>query len=269
MRRHMTPAAVLSALMTFTAASQAAFVPWEPLTSDSWIVISPSNPKLTMHTANGGDYLVGFDQAASGNRARGLNALVFSYGGSTTGHLASLQTSGQFAVQNAGNARTFSDLLLVVAINAPALPQGFAMTLGPAGQTPYVLDPAADFGYYDHPAWATGRPSGYYSLTSPQGEPVAYAFASGMVSVFAAQGANLGPSGSVTFDYAFTGLPGRAVFSVYGLDAEVGWIYHTNRAVTDLNSPTSPLSTFEVTPEPSALALVACGAAFLARRRRR
>jgi hypothetical protein len=245
-------------------AACAGFIPWDLSVADSWIVTDPGAVKPVIHTVNGGDYAMGFDVAA-GNKARGMNALKFKYGGVSTGHLVSSSLTGSFIVENTGNARTFKDLLLLVAIDADALPSGFTFSLGTTSPPDYSFTPSADFGYDDHPTWSTGRPSGYYSATSPAGEPVAYSFSKGMVTVFAAQDVNLAPSGgTVTFNYAFTDLPGRAVFSVYGFDTEVGWIYHTNRAVGS-----GTLSTFEVAPEPATLALVAVGAAAALARRSR
>jgi hypothetical protein len=216
-----------------------------------------------MHTVNAGDYGVGFDVAKKNLGARGLNALKFLYGGADTGHLVSNSLKDSFTVENTGDSRTFADLLLLVAIDAPSLPAGFALSLGVHNGTPYAFTPATDFGFYDPAAlgYDAGRPSGYYSATTPQASPLAYLFTSGMVSVWAAQGANLGPGGSLTFDYAFTGLPGTAVFSVYGYDAGTDWIYHTNRGVIDQNDPSAALSTFEVAPEPGVLALMAFGLA--------
>jgi len=266
----------LALLVLFASASAAcaAFSPWDPLVTaaapdyESWIYFGGSDPKLTMHTVNAGDYSVGFDIAKTNKSgavtgARGMNALKFSYGGSDTGHLVSHALTGGFDVKNTGDNRTFADLLLLIAIDAPALPTGFALSLGVQGQAPYAFNVATDFGFYDPAAlgYDAGRPSGYYSATTPQASPLAYLFTSGMVSVWAAQGVDLGPAGSVTFDYTFTGLPNTAVFSVYGYDADTDWIYHTNRGLIDVNDSGLPVSTFEVAPEPGTLALVAFGLA--------
>ena len=263
MLRTARPALALLVLFASASAAHAAFSPWDPLTSDSWIAVSPTDPKLPMHTVNAGDYGVGFDVAKKNLGARGLNALKFLYGGADTGHLVSNSLTGSFAVENTGDSRTFADLVLLVAIDAPSLPGGFALSLGVHNGTPYAFTPATDFGFYDPTAsgYDAGRPSGYYSATTPQASPLAYLFTSGMVSVWAAQGANLGPGGSLTFDYTFTGLPGTAVFSVYGYDADTDWIYHTNRGLIDVNDSGLPVSTFEVAPEPSTLVLVAFGLA--------
>ena len=279
MLRTVRPALALLVLLASASAACAAFSPWDPLVTaaapdyESWIYFGGSDPKLTMHTVNAGDYSVGFDVARQNKSgqvtgARGMNALKFSYGGSDTGHLVSGSLSGSFTVKNTGDNRTFADLVLLVAIDAPSLPGGFALSLGVQGQAPYVFNAATGFGFYDPAAsgYDAGRPSGYYSATLTSESPIAYSFTSGMVSLWGAPGVNLGPlGGSVTFDYAFTGLPGKAVFSVYGYDpdptADIDWIYHTNRDVADGNDPGAALSTFEVVPEPSTLVLVAFGLA--------
>ncbi|MFB3890562.1 MAG: PEP-CTERM sorting domain-containing protein [Phycisphaerae bacterium] len=246
------------ALLVLSASAQAAFTPWDALPADSWIYAGTSQTRIKLYTANAGAYDVGFDVAQANHSARGENALKFSLSGSTNGHLVSSQLAGSFGVANVGGTRTFSDLVILVAIDAPSLPGDFAMSLALHGTTAYNFS-AADFAYYTQGANATGRPSGYYSVTSPSSEGVAYSFSSGMVTLFAAQGANLAPASTVTFDYSFTDLPGTAVFSVYGLDPSVGWIYHTNRSVIDANNPSSPVSTFEVVPEPAAALLAGFG----------
>ncbi len=268
MRRTASACALLGLVIFGTAVSaHAAFIPWDLLSSDSWIVIDTGAVKPLMHTANGGDYPIGFDQAGTGNKARGMNALTFSAGGTGTDHRVATALTGSFTVRN-GGSRTFSDLVLVAAINAASLPGDFSMSLGVSGATPYAFSPAADFGYCDSSA-PTGRPSGYYSITSPSREDLTYSFPAGMVTAFAAAGVNLAPSGgTVTFNYAFANLPGTAVFSVYAYDATIGWIYHTNRSLVDQNQAGNP-STFEVAPEPATLALVAAGAAAVFGRRQR
>jgi hypothetical protein len=218
---------------------------------DSWIYFGPPQTRILAHTVNAGDYEVGFDQRRSDGSARGLNALKFSYGGADTGHLAAAALTGSFIVKNTGDNRTYADILLLVAIDADALPSGFAMSLGLQGETPYEFDPLNDFGYYDHPTYDTGRPSGYYSATSPYREGISYSFETGMVTVLALPGVDLGPFGeTITIEYAFAHLPGAAVFSVYGYDGNVGWVFHSNRALIDENRPGSPVSTFEIMPLP-------------------
>jgi len=268
--RRPTVCALAACVLAGAETARAALTPWDDLVNDSWITFNPSAPSMTMTPVNtAAPYDVGFDQAASGNKARGMNALKFSYGGANQGHLVTDLLAGSFTVQNTGNSRTFTDLVLVVVIDAPALPDDFALSLNVIGGAPWPFDPDQHFTHYDHPAYDTGRPSGYYSITSPPGEPVAYDFASGMLTVWAAQDVDLGPNGgTVGFDYAFENLPGRAVFSVYGLDETVGWIYHTNRGLQDVNNPSKPVSTFEVLPEPATLALAAAGAALALGRKR-
>lgn len=264
--------ALLAAAVLFSGAAASAgwdpsVGPWDALKSDSWIYMG-SGTRMTMHAANATqDYEFGFDQAGGG--ARGMNALKFSYGGQTTGHLVATGLAGSFAVTNTGDSRTFKDLLILVAIDASSLPADFSFSLGVAGAAPYGFNPTADFAWYDHPDWDTGRPSGYYSLTDPTHEGIAYGFDKGMVTVYAAQNVSLGPNGSTWFDYSFTHLPGTACFSVYGYDAsaKTQWIYHTNRAVTD--SYGSAVSTFEVAPEPATLVLLAAGVAMAAKIRSR
>lgn len=259
---------IVLVLSVLTAPARGSFEPWEPLVDDSWIYFGPPQTRLLMHTVNGGDYEVGFDQRRSDDSARGLRALRFSYGGGDTGHLVSASLTGSFDIVNTGDNRTFSDLLLLTAIDAPELPPDFAMSLGLHGTVLYDFNRLTDFGYYDYPGYDTGRPTGYHSLTSPTGEGISYAFETGMVSVFAIQDAGLGPlGGTATIDYEFENLPGTAVFSVYGYDSNLGWIFHTNRGLIDNNRAGDAVSTFEVVPEPSVLSFVGLGVFALARRR--
>lgn len=90
----------------------------------------------------------------------------------------------------------------------------------------------------------------------------------GLSSTSARRSPSCTPS-TAAIDYSFASLPGRAVFTIYGFDADVGWIYHTNRAVIDAAQPAQPVSTFEVLPEPGTAALAAAGAAAIAARRAR
>jgi len=259
---------VAGILLGSAAVAQAAFIPWDPLVKlsngkESWIAYPENTSKLNMYAANGGAYTAGFDQVPdSVTPAKGMNSLKFSYGGSETGNLSSSMLTDSFTVK-AGGVRAMTDLLLLIAIDAPSLPAGFGLTLTPSVGSAYTFNPAADFGYYDHPTWDTGRPSGYYGATHPTREDVAYDFAKGMVTVFALPGANLSSTSPITFNYAFTNLPGHAVFSVYGRASGSSLIYHTNRAVPDGNPGGSAVSTFEVAPEPATLALAAFGAAAL------
>lgn len=260
--RRMT-AAVLGWLV-LGAGAGAAFSPWAALTADGWV-----NPNvMTMHTVNGGDYTVGFDVAQSNHAARGMNALKFSYGGASTGHLTTSSPAGSFTVLTTGS-QSFADLVVLVAIDSDSLPVDFSMSLGRAGQTAYPFNPTTDFGFYDPAGQATGRPSGYYSNTSPTGEGVSYSFSRGMVTAWAVAGANLAQTTPIAIDYAFNDLPGPAVFSVYGYLAGSGGgrIQHTNRAVADVNNSGGVISTFEVVPEPSGVIIILAGAAGIGRAR--
>jgi len=261
-------------ILASAAIAQAGFIPWDPLVKlgngkESWIAYPENTSKLNLYTVNGGTYPVGFDQVPdSVTPAKGMNALKFSYGGVDGGKWVSSNLTDSFTVKAAG-ARAFTDVLLLIAINASSLPAGFGLTLTPSVGSAYMFNPAADFGYYDHSTWETGRPSGYYGATTPTREGVAYNFSKGMVTVFALSGANLSSTQPITFNYAFTNLPGNAVFSVYGQASGSSFIYHTNRAVPDGNPGASAVTTFEVTPEPATLALAALGAAALLSRRSR
>ena len=266
---------VAGILLGSAAIAQAAFIPWDPLVKnpetgkEPWIAHPENTAQLTMYTANGGSYSVAFDQIPpppGSQAAKGMKALRFSYGGSETGNLFSSMLTDSFTVKTTGGVAMI-DILLLIAIDAPSLPAGFGLTLTPSVGPAYTFNPAADFGYYDHPAWDTGRPSGYYGATNPTREDVAYDFSTGMVTVFALPGANLSSTNPITFNYAFTNLPGHAVFSVYGRASGSSLIYHTNRAVPDGNPGGSAVSTFEVAPEPATLALAAFGAAGLLARR--
>lgn len=265
-------AACLAAVACAPAAARAEFSPWGALVNESWIVYDPADPKLPIHTANLGDYDLGFDQARSDDAARGMNALTFAFGGQEDGHLSTSSQAGSFEVRNTGG-KSYTDILLLVAIDAAALPGDFSLSLALHGDAPTVLDPQTDFGYYDPAAlgYDCGRPTGLYpSVTGPTGEPLAYSFDAGMVTIFGISGLQLGnATPSVKIDYAFENLPGPAVLSVYGLIEGAGWIYHTNRALVDNHDPSGPVSTFEVAPEPGTLVLLAlAGLAGLRRRRR-
>jgi hypothetical protein len=232
--------------------SAADYIPWDELTANSWIQFLGSEPN--MYPVNAADdagietaYTISFVQKASGSKARGMNALKFIHGGSTTGHRVSKDKAGSFQITNTGDSNTFTDILLLMAIDADSLDPNFSMTLNLAGQTPYVID-ANDFVYYDNPY---GRPSGFYSATNPNVEPVTYAFDTAMVTVYGVSGVtSLTPlGGTITVDYAFNDVPAPVVFSVYGYvatDPEPS-IYHTNRALIDVNNPTQAVSTFAVT----------------------
>jgi len=264
------------AVLVATGSAGADFSPWSPLVveadpdhAETWIHYRADDANAVIHTVNAGDYDVGFDQAKSNDSARGLNSLTFTYGGQSTGHLITDSQAGSFAVNN-GGSRTYSDLLVLVSIDAASLPMDFALTLAPAGQQ-VQLGPD-DFGYYDPSAlgYATGRPSGFYpSVTDPPNEALTYDFDRGMVTIVAATGLSMGGTApSVAVDYDFDNLPGTAIFSVYVLVDGSGWIHHTNRAVKDENDLSAGLSTFAVVPEPGSLAVLALASAVgLCRRR--
>lgn len=192
--------------------------------------------------------------------ARGLNALQFSYDGTVAQRLAG-PAAGSFQVST-GGTKSYSDLLVLVAIDATSLPSNFSLTMG--GRT---FDNANDFASYDPAAagYSAGRPGGYYSATNPTSEPLAYDFDKGMVTIMALPG--FGPSSPATVDYAFEGLPGKAVFSIYTKVEGAAFIYHTNRGVADNNLAGSVNSTFEVVPEPGTSAMLILGLAALRRRK--
>jgi hypothetical protein len=256
----------LLALLIPASSIWAEFIPWDPLVDDSWILEPGHSPSFTIHTVNGGDYTIAFyyarNDATTGELiARGMNSLHFELDGQNTGHLVSEQTSGSFNLQNTGDDRTFQDVLLLVAIDASSLPADFSMYLNLADPNydpadPNTMDPSFifygdDFGYYDPNAlgYDTGRPSGYYSATSPSSDPVSYEFERGMITIVAIGNAYLVPNyGTISIDYSFVNLPTRAVFSVYAEDPVLSYIRHTNRAfLDDYNTdPRNVISTFKV-----------------------
>lgn len=293
----MWAAALLGCLWAGAAPVQAALTqPWDPLVMytdpggagqwESWLRPSNQDPTLPLYTVNGGTYGVGFDLQNKKGQASGMKALTFSYQGASTGHMVAQTPAGQFSVLNTGDNRTFTDLVLLVAIDADSLPATFAMSLGLAGQAAGY--DASDFVWYDPAAlgYLSGRPAGYFGETSPTREDLAYDFTAGMISLIALRGADLGPQvgsapGEAVIDYAFTDLPGRAVFSVYGYDDARGWIYHTNRSTLETGNESTPISTFEVPatvepggrpiPEPMTLwltGLAGCALIGYVRRRR-
>ncbi|MBN2182278.1 MAG: hypothetical protein JW715_10215 [Sedimentisphaerales bacterium] len=231
------------------------YIPWDVLTKDCWIDFYDGvDPHIYPANAqDAGDidisYPIAFSQAGGGDKAKGMNALKFVHGGRTEGNLVSTDLVGSFGIKNAGDTNTFTTILIVVAINAGSLDEDFTMQMNIQGREPYTLD-VNDFCYYDNPY---GRPSGYYSVTDPNNEPLAYAFDKGMVTVYGLSGlSSLGVEESVNIDYAFDYLPGPAVFSAYGFIGTdpMPTIYHTNKAFFDINDrggKKNIVSTFAVT----------------------
>jgi len=255
---------VLSLVFTLgTGKGAGAYAPWDDLTEASWIDFGDATAWLGMYPINAGragvveSYAVAFSPAGGGNKARGMNAIKFRHAGQMTGHMVSSDQAGTFEIVNTGKDNVFTDLLVLVAINAGAdsLGDDFEMVLQPDTADAFVFDPN-HFAFYDNPF---GRPSGYYfsndpadpHSTDPAGEPIAYAFDTAMVTVYAIEGLTSMPQNhAVTIDYRFRNLPGPAVFSAYGYIGTdpLASIYHTNRAFVDANDDKgNPVSTFAVT----------------------
>lgn len=176
------------------------------------------------------------------------------------GHFVSRNKSGSFVIANTGDACDYTDILLLIAIDADSLASDFSMTINLAGHVTYTLD-AADFVYYDQPG---GRPSGFYSTTTPSVEPISYAFDTGMVTVYGVSGLselnrlekvidkkNPYPYNTITIEYSLSDVPAPVVFSIYGYqsDSVSQDIYHTNRGSIDVNNASKKVSTFAVTVE--------------------
>jgi len=253
----------------FLAAGPArgAYQPWDSMVGDSWI-FGNSTPAPRIYAVNSAvEYRVAFSTKKNNAGARGMNGLRFFE--EAAAHHVTGDLAGSFTVQTMGG-ESYAALLVVVAIDAQSLPGQFGLTI--AGHT---FDPTQEFAYHDPTASDTGRPTGYYSQTSPTGSPISYLFDKGMVSVVAIEGLDFTKTTPSTVSYAFENLPGAAVFSVYGVDNDDQGlpfdIYHTNRGVEDLNDPGRGVSTFAVipVPEPASLALIACVGAVLAVKRRR
>jgi len=239
------------------------YVPWDELTEASWIDFGEQSIWPSMYPVNGGtagvaeSYPVAFSPAGGANKAKGMNAIKFRHAGQTSGHMVSSDQAGVFEIVNTGKDNVFTDLLVVAAINAgpESLEDGFEMTLNPETAEAFTFD-ANHFGYCDNPF---GRPSGYYSTTDPADphstepahDPIAYAFETAMVTVYAIEGLTSIPQGqSVKIEYNFKNLPGPVVFSAYGYIGTdpLPSIYHTNRAFVDANDDkNNPVSTFAVT----------------------
>jgi hypothetical protein len=239
------------------------YVPWDELTEASWIDFGDVTLWPNVYPINAGrpgvaeSYALAFSPAGGNNKAKGMNAIKFRHGSRTTGHMVSADQAGTFDIVNTGQNNVFTDLLLLVAINAgpESLADDFELTLHPNTAEPFVMGPN-HFAFYDNPF---GRPSGYYYTndpadphsTDPAGEPIAYAFDKAMVTVFALE--DLSPmqlNHFVSIGYSFKNLPGPAVFSAYGYIGTdpLASIYHTNRTFVDSNDGKSnPVSTFAVT----------------------
>jgi hypothetical protein len=240
-----------------------AYVPWDELTEASWIDFGDVTLWPSVYPINAGragvaeSYALAFSPAGGGNKAKGMNAIKFRHAGQMTGHMVSSDQAGTFEIVNTGKNNVFTDLLLLVAINAgpESLSDDFEMTVHPNTAEAFVLDPN-HFAFYDNPF---GRPSGYYFTndpadphsTDPSGEPIAYAFDTAMATVYAIEGATpMQLDQSVTINYRFKNLPGPAVFSAYGYIGTdpLASIYHTNRTFVDVNDDkNNPVSTFAVT----------------------
>jgi len=252
---------VILTLATDNCAS--AYVPWDELTEASWIDFGDVTLWPNVYPVNAGragvaeSYALAFSPAGGGNKAKGMNAIKFRHGGQMTGHMVSSDHAGTFEIVNTGKNNVFTDLLLLVAINAEpeSLGDDFEMTVHPETGEAFVLDPN-HFAFYDNPF---GRPSGYYYTndpadphsTEPAGEPIAYAFDTAMVTVYAIEGmTSMQQDHSVRINYRFRNLPGPAVFSAYGyIDTDpLASIYHTNRTFIDTyDDKGNPVSTFAVT----------------------
>ena len=132
------------------------YIPWDDLSEDSWIqFLGDGDPNMyPVNAADDSDieasYPISFVQAANHNKARGMNALKFVHGGTMEGHRVSRDKAGSFKIINTGDSNVFTDMLLLIAVDADDLASDFSMTVNLAGRDPYVLD-ANDF------VWAWGR----------------------------------------------------------------------------------------------------------------
>lgn len=239
------------------------YIPWDPLFTDNWI-LPPVGSEPHIYPINSDDpdvaisYPIAFQHAAPiedspNHKAKGMNALKFIHGGLMQEHLVSQDKTGSFKITNTGDSNYFTDILLLIAIDADSLADDFAMTINLEGQTPYDVNDA-DFVYYDG-----RRLSGFHSVTEPAFEPISYAFDSAMVCVYAVSGlAELEPTlpndpntdNVMTVEYSFDYVPAPVVFSVYGYAGGAAYpvVYHTNRAFIDPNDKKkNKVSTFAVT----------------------
>jgi hypothetical protein len=264
MMRSVASLIMLTGLFTLVTGDYAgAYVPWDELTEASWIDFGDATLWPSVYPINADragvaeSYALAFSPAGGGNKARGMNAIKFRHAGQMTGHMVSSDQAGTFEIVNTGKNNIFTDLLLLIAINAgpESLGDDFEMTVHPDTAEEFVLDPN-HFAFYDN---QFGRPSGYYFTTDPgdphstdpAGEPIAYAFDTAMVTIYAVEGlVPLRQDQSVSIDYRFKNLPGPAVYSAYGYIGTdpLASIYHTNRTFVDSNDGNSnPVSTFAVT----------------------
>lgn len=262
--RSRIPVMLFTTMWIFSSVLQAnTYARWDELTEASWIDFGDAAVWPNMYPINAGragvvgSYAVAFSPAGADNKARGMNAIKFRHAGQTAGHMVSSDQAGSFEILNTGKDNTFTQVLLLVAINAAegSLHDRFEMMLQPETDDVFTFDPN-HFVFYDNPF---GRPSGYYFTTDPAdphrtdppGEPIAYAFERAMVALYAVEGlASLGQNQSVRVDYRFSHLPGPVVFSAYGYIGTdpLASIYHTNRAFVDGNdSQQREVSTFAVT----------------------
>jgi hypothetical protein len=251
--------------IVMAAPAYAAYVPWDALTNDSWI--SGASPAAKIYTVNSTGYTLAFGTKNANGSARGVNAARFSDGVNSTGHLQSNNLTGSFNILNNGG-QNFSKVLVLVAIQSDVLSPDFSMSSGVSGVFSYNFNPATDFCYYNHPEYSSGRPTGYYSATTPTGDGIAYNFQTGFVSVYELMGVSVAAGSSVAVNYSFANLPSRAVFSVYAIQSGSS-ITHTNRSILDTKDATATISTFEVVPEPATMLLIACGAGILRMRKTR
>jgi hypothetical protein len=264
MMRNVTLLVMMIVMPTIAAGNAVgAYVPWDELAEASWIDFGDVTLWPSVYPINAGrpgiadSYALAFSPAGGANKAKGMNAIKFRHAGQMTGHMVSSDQAGAFEIVNTGRNNVFTDLLLLVAINAgpESLGDDFRLTVHPNTAEAFVLDPN-HFAFYDS---QFGRPSGYYFTndpadphsTDPAGEPISYAFGTAMVTVYAVEGLTSMPQDhAVTINYRFRNLPGPAVFSAYGYIGTdpVASIYHTNRTFVDSNdNKSNPVSTFAVT----------------------
>ena len=247
--------------------------PWDELVSDSWIGPAVTTQMYPFNTAN--TWTIEFKDAAltgpQAYQAKGMNALRFDYQGQNTGHLFTRACSGGFAVRNFSSDKTYHEFLLLVVVKDETLPDNFAFSLSAhePNQWDATLD-RQDFIFYHQPSYDTGRPSGYYSVTDPNSEPLASVFDiadlrdrvdpngprrdfnSAMVSLVELNQVTLAPGGgSVVVYYQLDHLTVPATIYIYSGQNHI--VNLTNRAVIDNHNPAEPISTLEFIPLPGDL----------------